>query len=95
VLRRDGVCLAEADDARLDRAREEVHVVRIRERGAEGIPAVLEVLDDLARSEGVDGGGRAGVVLRVAEYGQLDLCAFGGGPAEDDDLGNGSTWKMN
>jgi hypothetical protein len=49
VGRDDRVRLPESNDARFDRAREEVRIVRIRERLGECVPSVLEVLDYFAR----------------------------------------------
>jgi hypothetical protein len=94
VLGRDGVGRAEPDNARLHRARKEVRVIWIRERREKPVLSVLEVLYDLACCEGVNGGGRTGIVLQVAQRnrdGQLDLCAFRGRASQGYSLGNAAT----
>jgi hypothetical protein len=87
----DGICLPQPDDTGLDRARKEISVVCIRNCLNESMLPVLEVLYDLARREGVDGGRSVGGVLEVAKCdsdGQLDFRPVCGRAADGDGFRN-------
>jgi hypothetical protein len=81
----DGIGFPQPDDAGLDRARKEISVVRVDKCLNESMLPVLEVLYDLARSEGVDGGRSVGGVLEVAKRdsdGELNFRAVCGRAAD-------------